>query len=408
MMKTYFSLIVLISTLLLGCSSPEQEFKTGIWKGIIELQGQKVPFTFRVEKDSSGNSVLYLINGKEELLCDEIVRHKNKLSITLHVFDAELKATLKNDTLNGLFILHYRKNAELPFRAVYGQDIRFKPVDSTAASADFSGKYQVFFTSEQESYPAIGMVQQKGNYATGSFITETGDYRYLEGGVFNDTLFLSSFDGNHTFLFKATKKNDTTLQGQFWSHKNEYFKWTAWKKENPSLPDPEKATTLKNGFDSIVFCFPTITREKICLTDSLYRNKVVVVYIFGTWCPTGMDQTKFLVDWYNQNSTRGIEVIGLAYERKDDFNYAKNRVQKTIEKCKVPYQIVIAGINDKKLAAKTLPALNKLISFPTTLIVGKDGKVKYIYTGFIGPGTGSYHQEFSARFNEMIDSCLSE
>jgi hypothetical protein len=65
----------------------------------------------------------------------------------------------------------------------------------------------------------------------------------------------------------------------------------------------------------------------------------------------------------------------------------------------VNYDFVIAGVDDKMKAAEALPALNKIVAFPTTIFIGKDGKVKHIHTGFEGPGTGVYHERWKQRFN---------
>jgi hypothetical protein len=121
-----------------------------------------------------------------------------------------------------------------------------------------------------------------------------------------------------------------------------------------------------------------------------------------------MDETKFLAPWYKENSNRGVEIIGLAYERKADFTYASERVKKMIDKFNVPYDFVIAGTNNKDAAAKTLPQLNKIVAFPTTIFIGKDGKVKKIHTGFTGPGTGLYYDQFVQHFNETVNELLSE
>jgi hypothetical protein len=103
-----------------------------------------------------------------------------------------------------------------------------------------------------------------------------------------------------------------------------------------------------------------------------------------------------------------VEIIALAYERKDDFAYASERVKKMIDKLDVTYDVVIAGTNDKVKASQSLPMLNQLVAWPTTIYIGKDGKVKKIYTGFSGPGTGTEYDRFKEEFNETINQLLTE
>jgi thiol-disulfide isomerase/thioredoxin len=407
-MRLISVILVLSISFLLGCSNSTTELKTGIWRGVIELQGQALPFNFRIEKDSAGGYDVYLKNAGEEILLDEVIFRNDSVDFVLHVFDAQLRASISNDGLNGYFILNYRNDYKLPFTATYGHQYRFEPTDTEIKATNFSGKYQVLFTSEKDSTMAVGLFNQQGNYAEGSFLTPTGDYRFLEGGIFNDTLYLSTFDGNHAYLFKAHFVNDTTLNGEYWSGKTGYQKWTGIKTESASLPHPESLTYLKEGFDRIEFSFPDVNGKMVSLTDDVFKNKVVILQIFGTWCPNCMDETKFLNAWYQQNKNRGVEILGLAYERKDDFTYARERVQKMKAKWNVQYNFVISGVSDKAKAAETLPALNRVVAFPTTIFIGKDGKVKHIHTGFEGPGTGIYHEQFKQRFDEIVNACLAE
>ena len=69
---------------------------------------------------------------------------------------------------------------------------------------------------------------------------------------------------------------------------------------------------------------------------------------------------------------------------------------------------MLAGSREKESAAKSLPALNHIMSFPTTIILDKQKKVRHIHTGFSGPGTGIYYEEFVDEFNRVIDQLLAE
>jgi len=223
----------------------------------------------------------------------------------------------------------------------------------------------------------------------------------------DDQLLLSTFDGNHTYVFTATQQGDSLL-GDYYSGKNSHQKWIGIKSDSAALPSPESLTYLKEGYDKIEFSFPDINGNIISPQDEKYKGKVIVLQIFGTWCPNCMDETRFLAEWYTQNKNREVEIIGLAYERKDDFTYASERVKKMQEKLGVNYDFVIAGVNDKTKASETLPMLDKILAFPTTIFIGKDGKVKSTHTGFSGPGTGIYYEQFKEQFNQTINELLAE
>ncbi len=404
-------LMVGLILMVFGACKPEAEItnalKTGIWRAVVEIQAQQLPFNLEVTRNEKGGYHFYLINAAERLLLDEVYIKEDSINIVLHVFDADIKARISGDSLTGIFSKNYEKDYHLPFRAVHGQGFRFEGGDKSDAP-DFNGKYDVTFLHEGDTTKAVALFEQEGDSVTGTFLTPTGDYRYLQGNVNEGILQLSTFDGNHAYLFRAKRLPDGKLSGEYYSGKTWKETWVAEKNDSISLPDAESLTYLKKGFDRIEFSFPDVNGKQVSLLDERYKNKVVILQLFGTWCPNCMDETKFLSPWYNENKERGVEIIGLAYERKDDFDYASNRVKKMIKKWDVRYDFLIAGTDDKVKAGLTLPMLNEVVAFPTTIFIGKDGKVKKIHTGFNGPGTGEYYEAFIEQFNQTVNELLNE
>jgi thiol-disulfide isomerase/thioredoxin len=396
----------LILFLFLACCSGRNtspELKPGTWRGVIDIQGKELPFGLEIMKDGDSYQA-NLVNAGEKILLDEITITGDTVDVVLHVFDASLRAKILGDKLEGTFVKKYAPQANMPFSATFGDTYRFVPA-SNEATVDYSGKYQVMFKTEKESYPSIGMFSQQGSHVTGTFLAPNGDYRFLEGDVVNGQLMLSTFDGNHAFLFTAEKNGDS-IRGDYYSGKSSHETFKGVRNENAVMPDAEALTYLKPGYDRLTFAFKDLEGNPVSSEDPRFKDKVVIYQVFGTWCPNCMDETKFLNSWYKENRDRGVVIVGLAYERKDDFNYASTRVKKMIEKWNVGYDFLIAGVNDKEKAAATLPALNKVLAFPTTIFVGRDGKVKYIHTGFEGPGTGIYHERFKERFDEIVNEML--
>ena len=394
---------------ILSCSQPTPELKTGIWRGAIIMQGHELPFNIDILQTPTGSYTASIHNGDERILMDEVSVQRDSLMMMLPTFDAGFKVAIRGDSLRGRFVINYTAGYSLPFSAAFGQGYRFVPSDTvTATTVDFSGTYDVQFFNENNTVSAMGVVTQKGNHATGTFLTPTGDYRYLEGNVVHDTLWLSTFDGNHIYLFNAAKVNDSTIQGIHWLGRTRFRKWEGIRNANARPPESESLTYLKEGYDRIDFSFPDVNGKVISSRDERFANKVVIIQILGSWCPNCMDETRFLADWYKNNRERGVEVVGLAYEQKEDFVYASQRVKKMKEKLGVLYDVLIAGVSDNKKASATLPALNAVISFPTTIFIGKDGKVKHIHTGFSGPGTGIYYEQMKEKFNQAVNDCLAE
>ena len=194
-----FLLLFVFILLLFSCARPA-ELKVGTWRGVIGLQGKELPFTFEVEKDSNQYRA-YLINDSEKLLLDEIYVHEDSVKMVLHIFDADLRVRIAGDKLTGTYFKNYAPEFSLPFKATFSDNYRFVKNSESEGGVQYSGKYQLEFKTEKDTYPSVGVFEQKGNHVTGTFLTPMGDYRYLEGNVVDDKLMLSTFDGNHAFLF---------------------------------------------------------------------------------------------------------------------------------------------------------------------------------------------------------------
>jgi thiol-disulfide isomerase/thioredoxin len=128
----------------------------------------------------------------------------------------------------------------------------------------------------------------------------------------------------------------------------------------------------------------------------------------GSWCPNCLDENTFLASWYKVNHQRGVEIIGLGFERKDDFREAQNSLSRLKKRLDIQYKLLIAGKSTTESASKALPALTGISAFPTTLFIDKKGNVRKIHSGFSGPATGKYYDEFTTEFNQLIDKLLTE
>jgi peroxiredoxin len=226
--------------------------------------------------------------------------------------------------------------------------------------------------------------------------------------VNGDSLFLSTFDGSNAMLFKAAIQPDGSLKGALWSGIKAYKTWTARLDPAAKLPDAMKLTFLKPGFDKVDFSFPDADGNIVSLKDDRFKDKVVIIQILGSWCPNCMDETNFLAPWYKKNKERGVEIVGLAFEHSDKPEVSGPKLKRMISRFDMTYPVLLAGTNTDEATAKALPMLNKVMSYPTTIFIDKKGKVREIHTGFSGPGTGQYYDQFVEEFNGLINKMVSE
>lgn len=359
----------------------------------------------------SNQSLLYIRNGAEKLVVDDIQVKGDSVLIDMPFFESSFKLKINADqSLTGKWIKGTsNKFLELPVRFQHGSKERFA-VDAKAITT-ITGRWQVTFTRPNGTErPAIAQFQQKENYLTGTFLTPSGDYRYLEGVVNGDQLLLSCFDGSHAYSFTAKISNNEITNGYFYSSASNAEKWRAVKNNTAALPDTVERTALKPGETKLNFTFKDVNGKVVSINDAKYQNKVVVVQIMGSWCPNCMDESKFLTEFYKQYKSKGVEIVALAYEYSLDEQRSKASIQKFIQRFGIQYPVLIAPatVSDEQKTEKTLPQLTPIKFFPTTIFIGKDGKVNKVHSGFYGPGTGAFYEQFKTDFYRTIQSLLAE
>jgi thiol-disulfide isomerase/thioredoxin len=380
--------------------------KSGQWLFELVIDKNDINRTIPFNVEVLSTNQLVIKNADERIEVNEIEYRDDSVFIKIPVFGSEFKAIISENKITGEYWNYYKsKVSPIAFIGEFGLTERFE--HTSKPTVDFSGNWQVNFGTSEKPSPAIGVFKQDGYNVTGTFQTELGDYRYLEGVVNENTMQLSCFDGAHAFLFTATQ-NDEKIEGMFYSGDSWQQKWTAEQTNNPELGDMKKLTFLKPGYDKFTFAFPNDKGETISLDDQDYKNKVVLVQIFGTWCPNCMDETRYLVELYKKYNSKGLEIIGLDFETKHDFNYFKSRISRFRKDLNVPYELLLAGPANKKLAAKALPMFNKIISYPTAIFIDKSGTVREIHTGFSGPGTGKDYEHYKKETEELIEKLISE
>ena len=395
--------------------STSMKLPNGIWKGTFQQEGAVLPFNFEVNYNQNDTLPTFtLLNGEEKILLDDVSKNGNTFTIPMHIFEGEIVADW-NPTSNKLTGKWNRRSftnsSSLDFSATPNTKTRFEA--NQPAKFDLSGKWETYFLNGIDSSMALGVFEKAENTSVegnikGTFLTPTGDYRYLFGSVSNDSLYLSCFDGSHAFLFVAKAENENTLKGKFWSGKAEPRDFVATRNENFTLPKADTLTYLKEGYETIAFEFPNLEGNTVSLESPKYDGKVKIVQLLGSWCPNCMDETNFLTELYKVYNPKGLEIIGLAYEQTEDFEEAKMRLERMKKRLNVEYDILFAGRADKDFAAETLPMLNHVMSFPTTIFIDKMGKVRKIHTGFSGKGTGEYYDNYVEETTNFVEMLLNE
>ena len=107
---------------------------------------------------------------------------------------------------------------------------------------------------------------------------------------------------------------------------------------------------------------------------SAYKGKVVLLDFWATWCGGCKVEIPWFMEFENQYQSRGLRVIGVSM---DDDGWKV--VKPFVEAKKMNYTVVIGN---EDLAER----YGGVDSMPTTLLIGRDGKIAAIHVGLTDKG----------------------
>ena len=427
-------LLSVAALLQVGCLVVETDYDKlppGTYRGVFYLDGRQsnrtepddvvanlnledvvrgeLPFTLEFSYAADSTLDVTLVNDTERIAVPDVTYERllstarDSVTIRFPLNDTYFTGYHEDGVLEGNFVDETRDggNYRIPMMARHGVGYRFTDLAKTPA-ADLSGRWAVTFGVQEgeDPYPAIAELRQRGNRLTGTFLTATGDYRYLEGTVQANRAYLSVFDGTHVFLFSAKLQDDGTLLGLFRSGTHYETIWVAERDDDATLPDPTAATSVVDPEASVDIAGTLPNGEPLAVSELPGRYKVVS--LFGSWCPNCKDEALFLDSIRQTVSAEAFSFYGAAFERMRDTSRALAAVQRFGESLDIGYPLALVGSSDKAAATAQLGFLDRVRSFPTLLILDERGRVVYTHTGFAGPATSAYG-DFARAFAKTLE-----
>jgi thiol-disulfide isomerase/thioredoxin len=400
---------ILLPHLLFGQDNTLPTIKKGSWTANLQLENNTfLPFQLQVIGKGSDYD-LSIINGSETIILEKGKIINDSIHFYFPSFNSKLIIKNKGKKkLKGYWInFNKSNNYKIPFSAKFGYTTRFNVGKTKETFPYLDGKWETTFDpNTEDAYKGIGLFEQHGNKVEGTFRTETGDFRFLEGNVTSDSLFLSCFDGSHAFLIKSKIIGDS-MYGSFYSGKHWKGLWNARCNESFELGNPDSLTYVIN--DTVfTFTLKDLEGKDFTFPNSTYKDKVTIIQIMGTWCPNCMDETVYLKELHEKYHNQGLEIISVGYEVGTSFKEHAERINRLKNKYNLPFQFLVGGTANKGLASEHFRMLNQIISFPTSIFIGKDGTVRKVHTGFNGPGTGEYYINFVKENESFLQSLIEE
>jgi thiol-disulfide isomerase/thioredoxin len=173
----------------------------------------------------------------------------------------------------------------------------------------------------------------------------------------------------------------------------------------PEPDDYTTHTTARDPNEKFAFSFPDVNGKLVSNTDARFKNKVILAIVTGTWCPNCHDEAQYLVQLDKKYRDRGLEIVALDFEEPEQQG-SLERERAFVKQYGVKYTYLIAGAPAEMW--EKVPQLVNLNTWPATVFVGRDGRVKGTHSGFASPASGEFNAQLKAEFTQKIEQLLAE
>jgi thiol-disulfide isomerase/thioredoxin len=393
----------------------------GRWTATMTQKGGTV-IPFRLDISGSADHLVgTLHNGGDDIETTTSASIENgAVKLNFEHYLTNIEATVKDGELDGKIVVTRRsainitpgKLSEAPgdtFTAFHAKRYVAPTTEAVAKVPNIDGVWEMPHDSPKGEKSWRLIVQQKGADIETTVLRVDGDTGGLTGSWQNGKFVASHFDGARPGLIELTPQQDGSLSVNLKAEpRNEVL--TAYRPEvarAKGLPEPANYlthTTVRNPDEVFAYSFRDVDGKVESNDDPKFKGKVVLAIVTGTWCPNCHDEAKYLVQLYKQYHAKGLEIVALDFEEADQQE-SLTRVKAFVKQYQVPYTYLIAGTPDE-MWDKVPQAVN-LNTWPATLFIGRDGKVKATYSGFATAASGVYGKELKDDFTSIIDRLLT-
>jgi thiol-disulfide isomerase/thioredoxin len=378
-----------------------QTLLTGIWDANVVSSGVTVPFKF--ELASHGTEAQgWFFNGSERTPSTSGTFDRGALKLQFAQLGARLEASWKDGKLDGTFY-GSRRTGNLKFHAEPQHRTYYNYI-----GPDISGEWELNQVRSGKGEAAWRfIVTQKDSAVTATILRIDGDTGALEGTFRGDKFVLSHFSGARAAVLEVQPQSDGTLALTMNGTTHYAAKRPVQARaEGLAAPtDPALHTGVKDPSEAFRYSFKDLNGKLVSNTDERYRNKVVIVSIMGSWCPNCHDEAPYLAELYKTYRNKGLEIVGLAFEEEEQLPDPV-RLRAYVKSYGIDYAMLVCGVPDE--ASEKLPQLRNFNSWPTILILGKDGKFREAHAGFPSEGSGPVYSQTKKEITASVEKWLAE
>jgi thiol-disulfide isomerase/thioredoxin len=399
----------------------------GRWDAALTNNGPEVPFRLDITGTGSDIKGVFYDGARPSETTTSASFRDGKLTLKSEHYLTTINATLKDGALVGDTTLQGPGyGIQYGFRAV-----RHVEAPRTAQNVPaIAGSWVIpLDTPSSKGEKAFRFVaEQNGDEASASILRIDGDTGSYSGSYKDGKWLLSHFDGHRPGVIEVAANTDGTLsviahnealvhalQGndskgygeeKYGAAAPHYLAYKPEVAQARGLPQPDNFlthTVARDPSEAFKFSFRDVNGRQVSQDD--FKGKVVLAVVTGTWCPNCHDEAKYLVQLDKQYRDKGLSIVALDFEEPEQLA-SLQRARAFIKQYGVKYPYLIAGAPAEMW--EKVPQLAHLDTWPATVFVGRDGKVRAVHSGFASEASGEFHTQLKADFTTRIEQLLAE
>ncbi len=391
---------ILLLGAVLGAAPEQAPSFAGRWDATVTANGVEVPFPFEIVAEGPSLTGSFF-NGERRITSKSGRAENGGLVLSFEQYAAKLHLTAVGGQLTGEY--QRARGGALPFRAVRASSSR----SSTADAPSIAGTWIVTARSNKGEAAWRFIAKQNGGAVSATILRVDGDTGTLTGTYRDGRYVLGHFSGARPLRLEVTPAADGTISLK----QNGQAELVAARENAPRAAaigaptDPAEHTSVKDRSEPFRFSFPDLQGRVVTNTDAKFAGKVVLVNISGSWCPNCHDEAPFLASLYRKYRGKGLEIVSLSFEEAEQLA-TLTRLRAFIDTYGIEYTVLVPG-EPEQLAEKVPQAVN-LNAFPTTFILGRDGRVRAVHAGFPSPGSGEFYTKAERDITKQVERLLAE
>lgn len=364
-----------------------------------------------------------------------------KLTLNIEHYLTTITATVKDGQLTGNVVTQNRgTSAQYVFQA----SRYIKPTTTATNVPAIAGSWEIpLETPSSKGEKAFRfIVKQNGPDVAASILRVDGDTGAYSGSYKDGKWILSHYDGSRPGVIVVSLGEDATLRilqnpdhpeqaatsasastaargagtsgkayddsisdGRYAPALIAYRAEVARAKGLPEPADYAAHTTIRDPNETFTFNFPDVDGHLVSNEDPRFKGKVVLAIVTGTWCPNCHDEAQYLVKLDKKYRDKGLAIVALDFEEPEQQG-SLARERAFVKQYGVKYTYLIAGA-PAEMWEKVPQAVN-LNTWPATIFIGRDGRVRGIHSGFASPASGDFHRQLQKEFTTKIEKLLAQ